>query len=411
MGAQVCKQCSNESQDHGVAEPSRRKLLRMAGTGLAAAPLFSALSASAQAQQPASPIGIGPFNVRAYGVSGVKAPFAPIQIQRRAVGPKDVLIDILYCGICHSDVHTVRGDWGSSIFPRVPGHEIVGRVVAVGNAVTKFRVGDIAGVGCMVDSCGECENCLADREQVCLKGTTFTYDAPDKVSGGVTYGGYSERVVVTEHFAIRIPPGMDLAATAPLLCAGVTTFSPMQHWRLQPGQRVGVIGLGGLGHVAVKLAAAHRADVTIFTTSPGKLADAQRLGAREAVLSTDQAAMARLASHFDLLISTVPYSFKMQPFMDLLKLDGTLVNVGLLLNLDGTELSGMSLGFGRKSVAGSMIGGIAETQEVIDYCAARNITADIELIRPEQIAQAYERVVNKDVRYRFVIDFASSRQA
>ncbi|WP_449223430.1 NAD(P)-dependent alcohol dehydrogenase [Azotobacter vinelandii] len=383
----------------------------MAGTGLAAAPLFSALSASAQAQQPVSPIGIGPFNVRAYGVSGVKAPFAPIQIQRRAVGPKDVLIDILYCGICHSDVHTVRGDWGSSTFPRVPGHEIVGRVVAVGNAVTKFRVGDIAGVGCMVDSCGECENCLADREQVCLKGTTFTYDAPDKVSGGVTYGGYSERVVVTEHFAIRIPPGMDLAATAPLLCAGVTTFSPMQHWRLQPGQRVGVIGLGGLGHVAVKLAAAHRADVTIFTTSPGKLADAQRLGAREAVLSTDQAAMARLASHFDLLISTVPYSFKMQPFMDLLKLDGTLVNVGLLLNLDGTELSGMSLGFGRKSVAGSMIGGIAETQEVIDYCAARNITADIELIRPEQITQAYERVVNKDVRYRFVIDFASSRQA
>ncbi|MGV6475939.1 NAD(P)-dependent alcohol dehydrogenase [Azotobacter vinelandii] len=378
---------------------------------MAAAPLFSALSASAQAQQPVSPIGIGPFNVRAYGVSGVKAPFAPIQIQRRAVGPKDVLIDILYCGICHSDVHTVRGDWGSSTFPRVPGHEIVGRVVAVGNAVTKFRVGDIAGVGCMVDSCGECENCLADREQVCLKGTTFTYDAPDKVSGGVTYGGYSERVVVTEHFAIRIPPGMDLAATAPLLCAGVTTFSPMQHWRLQPGQRVGVIGLGGLGHVAVKLAAAHRADVTIFTTSPGKLADAQRLGAREAVLSTDQAAMARLASHFDLLISTVPYSFKMQPFMDLLKLDGTLVNVGLLLNLDGTELSGMSLGFGRKSVAGSMIGGIAETQEVIDYCAARNITADIELIRPEQITQAYERVVNKDVRYRFVIDFASSRQA
>jgi uncharacterized zinc-type alcohol dehydrogenase-like protein len=321
-----------------------------------------------------------------------------------------VLIDVLYCGICHSDIHAVHGDWGSPNYPRVPGHEIIGRVAGVGNAVTKFRVGDIAGVGCMVDSCGECENCLADREQNCLNGTTFTYDAPDKVSGGYTYGGYSERLVVTERFAIRIPPGVNLAATAPLLCAGITTFSPMQHWRLEPGQRVGIIGMGGLGHVAVKLAVARRADVTIFTTTQSKIADAKRFGAREAVLSSDEAAMARLANHFELLISTVPYSYRMQPFMNLLKLDGTLVNVGLLLNLEGTDLSGMLMGFGRKSLAGSMIGGIAETQEVIDYCAARNITADIELIRPDQISQAYERVVNKDVRYRFVIDLTAGRQ-
>lgn len=407
----MCKQCNDESLDHAPVAPGRRRLLSLAGTGLAVSPLFGALAASAQDQPAPSPVGPGPFKVRAYGVANTKAPFTPMQIQRRAVGPQDVVIDILYCGICHSDVHAAHGDWGSATFPRVPGHEIIGRVAAVGKAVTKFRVGDIAGVGCMVDSCGECENCLADREQNCLKGTTFTYDAPDKVSGGVTYGGYSERVVVTERFAIRIPPGVDLAATAPLLCAGVTTFSPMQHWHLHPGQRVGVIGLGGLGHVAVKLAAARRAEVTVFTTTPGKVADARRLGAREAILSTDPAAMARLSNQFDLLISTVPYSFKMQPFMDLLKLDGTLVNVGLLLNLDGTELSGMSLGFGRKSLAGSMIGGIAETQEVINYCAARKITADIELIRPDQITQAFERVINKDVRYRFVIDFASSKRA
>ena len=390
--------------------PARRKFL-FAGAGLAATPLLAGLTtAAARAQPSAAATETGPFSVRAYGVSGAKAPFSPIRIQRRAVSPRDVLIDILYCGICHSDIHAARGDWGSANFPRVPGHEIIGRVAGVGNAVTKFRAGDIAGVGCMVDSCGECENCLADREQNCLKGTTFTYDAPDKVSGGSTYGGYSERLVVTERFAIRIPPGVNLAATAPLLCAGITTFSPMQHWRLEPGQRVGIIGLGGLGHVAVKLAAARRAEVTAFTTTPGKIADARRLGAREAVLWSDAAGMARLANHFDLMIATVPYPFAIQPFMNLLRLDGTLVNVGMLLRLEGADLSGMLMGFGRKSLAGSMIGGIAETQEVIDYCAARNITADIELIRPDQINAAYDRVVNKDVRYRFVIDMTAGRQ-
>lgn len=407
----MCKQCGDDNHESGLAEPSRRALLKAAGTGLAAAPLFGAMNASAQTRPVSPAVGSGPFPTRAWSASSAKAPFSPIPIQRRAVGANDVVIDVLYCGICHSDIHTVHGDWGAPNYPVVPGHEIVGLVVAVGSAVKKFRVGDVAGVGCMVDSCGECENCLADREQNCLKGTTFTYDAPDKVSGGFTYGGYSERIVVTEHFAIRIPPGVDLAATAPLLCAGITTFSPMQHWRLQSGQRVGVIGMGGLGHVAVKLAVARRAEVTVLTTSPSKIADARRMGAREAVLWSDADAMKRLAGHFDLLISTVPVSYRMQPFFELLKLDGTLVNVGALGTLSEADLSGMAMGFGRKSLSGSMIGGIAETQEVIDYCAARNITADVELIRPDQISQAFERVVSKDARYRFVIDFASAKQA
>jgi uncharacterized zinc-type alcohol dehydrogenase-like protein len=271
--------------------------------------------------------------------------------------------------------------------------------------VTKFKVGDIGGVGCMVDSCGTCENCLADREQYCVKGSTSTYNGRDTVLGGHTFGGYSDKVVVTEKFVIRIPPGADLAATAPLLCAGITTFSPMQHWKVAAGQRVGVIGLGGLGHVAVKLAVSRRADVTVFTTSPGKLADAKRLGATNAVLWSDSAAMKSLANKFDYLVSTIPQAYPMQQFINILKLDGTLVNVGALDVLQG--VSGAGLIFGQKSIAGSAIGGIAETQEVIDYCTSRNIKADIELIRAEDINRAYERVVNKDVRYRFVIDMAS----
>jgi uncharacterized zinc-type alcohol dehydrogenase-like protein len=335
-----------------------------------------------------------------------------MQIQRRALRPKDVLIDVLYSGICHSDIHTARDEWNAvmpTVYPSVPGHEIVGRVVAVGSAVTKFKIGDIGGIGCMVNACLECDTCLADREQNCEKGATFTYNTPDAISGGHTYGGYSDKIVAPEHFVIRIPPGADLAATAPLLCAGITTFSPMQHWQVKPGQRVGVIGLGGLGHIAVKLAVARKADVTIFTTSRGKLADAQRLGAKEAVLWSDTAAMQRLARHFDLLISTVPQAYPMQPFINLLKLDATLVNVGAMDTLQG--INGLGLVFGRYSVAGSVIGGIAETQEVIDYCAARGIKADIELIRPDQINQAFDRVVNKDVRYRFVIDMASLKEA
>jgi len=345
------------------------------------------------------------FPTTAYGAASASSPLKAREITRRAVGPHDVLLDILYCGICHSDIHQARNEWPETLatqYPSVPGHEIIGRVIAVGNAVTKFKVGDIGGVGCIVNSCGVCENCLADREQNCLNGAIFTYNSPDAALGGFTYGGYSEKIVVAEHFVIRIPPGADLAATAPLLCAGITTFSPMQHWKLASGQHVGVVGLGGLGHIAVKLAVARKAKVTVFTTSPGKIADARRLGAQEAILWSDQAAMAKLTGQLDLLISTVPHAYPMQPFMDTLKLDATLVNVGALNTLQG--LNGMMLAFGRKSLAGSVIGGIAETQEVIDYCTARNIKADIELIRPDQINNAFDRVVNKDVRYRFVID-------
>jgi uncharacterized zinc-type alcohol dehydrogenase-like protein len=385
----------------------RRKFL-VAGMGFAAAPLL-ARAADIQTEATEATVGAKPIAVRAYGAKSATSPLEPLQIERRAIGPNDVFLDVLYCSICHSDIHTVRDEWRATlptVYPSVPGHEIIGRVQAVGSAVTKFKVGDIGGVGCMVNSCGTCENCQADREQNCLSGATFTYNSPDAVSGGHTFGGYSDKMVVAEHFVIRIPPGADLPATSPLLCAGITTFSPMQHWKLTPGQHVGVIGLGGLGHMAVKLAVARKSDVTVFTTSPGKIADARRMGAREAVLWSDTEAMKRLANHFDLLIATVPKSFPMQPFMDLLKLDATLVNVGAVEPLE-SGLNGMAMAFGRKSLAGSVIGGIAETQEVIDYCAARNIKADIELIRPDQINQAYERVVNKDVRYRFVIDMAS----
>ncbi|MEU0493851.1 NAD(P)-dependent alcohol dehydrogenase [Mycobacterium sp. NPDC006124] len=373
----------------------------MAGAGLAATPFLAGLAAYAAADSHEP----GVRAVRAYGARSATGPIEALEITRRAVAPHDVRLDVMYSGICHSDIHTVRADFGAPSYPIVPGHEIIGRVTEVGNAVTSLRVGDIAGVGCMVDSCGTCVNCLADREQNCVNGTTFTYNAPDLVSGGYTFGGYSQTLVVTEKFAIRIPPGVDLAGATPLLCAGITTFSPMQHWQLAARQKVGIIGVGGLGHVASKLAAARGADVTLFTTTPRKLGDAQRLGAREAVLSTDAAAMSGLNNQFDLLISTVPQAYPMQPFMDLIKLDRTLVNVGALNNLADTQLSGMAMVMGRKSLAGSMIGGIAETQQMIDYCAQRGITADVELIRPDQINAAYQRILDKDIRYRFVIDF------
>jgi len=386
----------------------RRRALALAGAGLVATPALAALSsgrAEAARAVPATASN-GPSTIKAYGTRAMGERMGPMEIQRRAVGQHDVLIDVLYAGICHSDVHTVRGDWGTPAFPCVPGHEIVGRVLAVGSKVTKFTVGEMAGVGCMVDSCGTCENCLADREQICLNGTTFTYNAPDKVSGGSTMGGYSEKIVVSERFAIRIPPGMDLASAAPILCAGITTFSPIRHWKVSPGQRVGVVGLGGLGHMAVKLAVAQRAEVTIFTTSPGKLADASRLGAKRAVLWNDTAALKPLANSLDVIISTVPYPFEVQPLLDVLKLDATLVNVGLG---EPRGLNPSAMAFGRKSLAGSMIGGIAETQEVIDHCFARNIRPDVELISPEQINAAFDRVVAKDVRYRFVIDYSKNK--
>jgi uncharacterized zinc-type alcohol dehydrogenase-like protein len=400
---------SNDSNLDGVRTKLDRRQFLAAGLAFAAtAPVLTyADPATADAQDGAS-VAATPVTARAYGTASASAPLAAMQIQRRAVGPHDILLDVLYCGVCHSDVHTARNEWAPyvpTLYPCIPGHEIIGRVTAVGEAVTKFKAGDIGGVGCLVNSCRKCENCLDDREQNCLEGATLTFNSPELVSGGHTYGGYSDKLVVLEHFVIRIPPGADLAATAPLLCAGITTFSPMQHWHVKSGQKVGVIGFGGLGHMAVKLATARQADVTVFTTSPGKKADALRMGAKEVVLWNDEPAMKRLANNFHYLISTVPQAYPMRQFINLLKLDATMVNVGALGALE--DVGGVGLIRGRKSLAGSLIGGIAETQEVIDFCAARNIKAEIELIRPDQINQAFDRVVNKDVRYRFVIDMKS----
>lgn len=401
----MCDRCNQLNEDQHPSEMGRRKFLAT-GLGMAAAAPLLFGSATARAQSAESAVGAGPYPTRAWGVTETAGTFAPMTIQRRALGDNDVLLDILYAGICHSDVHTVRGDWGAPNVPCVPGHEIVGRVVAIGRNVTKFRIGDFGGVGCMVDACGACENCLADREQICVNGTTFTYNSTDKVSGGHTHGGYSERIVVTEKFVIRIPPGMDLRATAPILCAGITTFSPIRHWDVVPGQRVAVLGLGGLGHMAVKLAVAQRAEVTVLTTTPGKIAAARAMGAEAAYLWQDAQARTELRNRFDLIISTVPYAFEAEPFMQMLKLDSTFVNVGLG---EARGINPAAMAFGRKSLAGSMIGGIAETQEVIDHCFARNIYPDVEVIKPDQIDVAYQRVIAKDVRFRFVIDFTSAR--
>ena len=324
---------TSQAKDEVRRTMNRRDMMKVSAM-LAAAPLIASAAEGAEAHVGKALDTSKPTPARAYGATKPTAPLGPLNIQRRAVGPHDVLLDVLYCGICHSDIHQVRdewSDWGPTTYPCVPGHEIIGRVVAVGEKVTKFKVGDIGGVGCMVDSCRTCDSCRSDREQNCEKGAAFTYNAPDKHgTAPVTYGGYSDKIVVTEHFVIRIPPGMDLAATAPLLCAGITTFSPMQHWRLAKGQRVGVIGLGGLGHMALKLAVARGAEATVFTTSPGKLADAKRMGAKEAVLWSDEAAMKRLANTFDLLITTVPKAYPMQPFVNVLKPNATLVNVGAM---------------------------------------------------------------------------------
>ncbi len=290
----------------------------------------------------------------------------------------------------------------------MPGHEIVGRVAAVGSGVSKFRVGDIAGAGAMIDSCGECENCLNDLEQYCVKGWTLNFNSPDKISGGYNFGGFSERVVIPERFVVRVPPGMNLAATAPLLCAGITTFSPMQHWSVASGQRVGVIGFGGLGHLAVKLAVARKADVTVFTTTPGKVEDAKKMGARDAVVWTDPAALQSYANRFDFLISTVPTNVPTHPITNMLRIDGTYVIVGAREPIEDVRGSGLWLQ--RRKVSASLMGGMAETQSFIDYCASRNIASDIELINPDQIAQAFDRIKAKDVRYRFVIDLTQGRQ-
>jgi uncharacterized zinc-type alcohol dehydrogenase-like protein len=314
-------------------------------------------------------------------------------------------MEILYTGICHTDLHQVNNDWGRALFPLVPGHEIVGRVIEIGSAVTRHKIGDAVAVGCMVDSCQHCDQCRKGEEQLCREGNTSTYNAPDRISGEITRGGYSKHLVVREEFALRVPAGLDLARTAPLLCAGITTYSPLRTWNVGPGSRVGVIGLGGLGHMAVKLAAGMGADVTVLSRTPDKAADALALGADHLLVSSDTAAMQKAASSFDLIIDTVPVKHDINPYMPLLDIDGTLVLVGQIGPL--AEPMTTPLIMGRRRIAGSPIGGIAETQEMLDFCAKKNILPDCEMIRMDEMNAAFERLAKADVRYRFVIDMAS----
>ena len=345
-------------------------------------------------------------NVKAFGTEAADAPLKPMYIVRREATAKDIEIEILYCGVCHSDLHTARNDWGGTIYPAVPGHEIVGKITKVGSEVTKLKVGDLAAVGCLVDSCRECDSCKHDLEQYCLTGMVGTYNAPDKHLGGHTFGGYSEKVVVDEHFVLKVPSNLDLAAVAPLLCAGITTWSPLRHWKVGKGSKVAVVGLGGLGHMAIKLAKGLDAEVTLFSRSPGKTEDALELGADEVIISTDNDQMKAAKGKFDLIIDTVPYGHDVNPYVSTLNISGTLVLVGYLGGLEPL-LNTVPMILGRKSVAGSVIGGIAETQEMLDFCGKHNIVSEIEIIKMQDINEAYERMLKSDVRYRFVIDMAS----
>src|SRR6266403_2734530 len=341
-----------------------------------------------------------------YAARSKSSPLKPFSFERRDPGPTDVQIDILFCGVCHSDLHTVRGEWGGTTFPCVPGHEIVGRVMKVGGKVKKFRDGDLAAVGCMVDSCRTCDNCRADLEQFCDNpGPVFTYNSKDKHTGGITYGGYSKNIVVREKFVLRVSDKLDLAATAPLLCAGITTYSPLRHWNVGRGQKVGIVGLGGLGHMGLKFAKAFGANVVLFTTSAGKTADAKRLGADEVVISKDSAEMQKHANSFSFILDTVSGDHDLNAYLQLLKLDGTMTLVGAPEK--PAPVAAFNLLMGRKRLAGSAIGGIRETQEMLDFCAKHGITSDIELIPIQKVNDAYERLLRSDVKYRFVIDMAS----
>ncbi len=343
--------------------------------------------------------------VRAYAAETATSALAPFGIVRREPGPLDVEIEILYCGVCHSDLHQARNEWHNTIYPCVPGHEIVGRVTRVGSRVTKFRPGDLSAVGCMVDSCRTCENCRAGFEQYCLSFPTFTYNGDDKYLGGPTFGGYSTNIVVDEAFVLRVPNGLDLAATAPLLCAGITTYSPLRHWKVGPGQKVGIVGLGGLGHMAVKFARAFDAHVVLFTTSLNKIADGLRLGAHEVVVSKDADAMKKQQGSFNFMLDAVSAEHDINAYLSLLKLDGTLTLVGA--PEQPLPVTAFNLLLPRRNFAGSAIGGIAETQEMLDFCATHGIVSDIELIPIQKINEAWDRLLKQDVRYRFVIDMAS----
>jgi uncharacterized zinc-type alcohol dehydrogenase-like protein len=349
------------------------------------------------------------MKTKSYAANTATTPLAPFSFDRRDPGERDVQIEILFCGVCHSDVHTVRNEWHGTTYPCVPGHEIIGRVIKVGAKVEKFKAGDIAGVGCLVDSCRVCESCKDDLEQFCEKGAIFTYNSPDKHNGGLTYGGYSESIVVDESFVLQVPKNLDLAATAPLLCAGITTYSPLRHHGVTKGQKVGVVGLGGLGHMGVKLAKAMGAHVVVFTTSLNKVEDALRLGADEVVHSKDEAAMKKHLNSCHFILDTVAAKHDINAYLVLLRRDGNLTQVGVPSEPLAVDVS--NLIFGRRNFSGSLIGGLKETQEMLDFCGQHNITSDIELIPIQQINEAYDRLVKSDVKYRFVIDMASLKQA
>lgn len=340
--------------------------------------------------------------IRGYATKGPTSKLEPFAFERREPGPHDVLIEILYCGICHSDIHQARDEWGGAIFPMVPGHEIVGRVTRVGSGVTRFTVGEPAGVGCFVDSCRVCGSCKEGLEQYCEGPLVFTYNSTEKDGKTPTYGGYSSHIVVDERYTLKISPTLAPANVAPLLCAGITMYSPLRHFKAGPGRRIGVIGLGGLGHMAVKLAAAMGAEVTVFSTSPSKEPDARRLGAHEFVMTKDPQSLAALANRFDLILDAVSAPHDLNAYLNLLRRDGALALVGA--SPKPLEVNAFSLILKRRTLAGSLIGGTRETQEMLDYCAAKNITSDVEVIPIQQVEAAYERTIKGDVRYRFVID-------
>ena len=347
-------------------------------------------------------------NIRGYAAHSPTGRLGLFDFERRSLRPDDIAIEILYCGVCHSDVHNVRNDWGNAKYPMVPGHEIVGRVLEIGSEVKSFKPGDRAGVGCLVESCRHCGACGKGWEQYCENGATYTYNHADPIDGTRTYGGYSERIIVCERFALKVPDSLDLAGAAPLLCAGITTYSPLRHWKVGPGSKVAIVGLGGLGHMGIKLAKAMGAQTTLLSRSPGKEADARRLGADHVVISIDPAQMAAVAGRFDLIIDTVPYKHDVNPYVPTLASGGTIVMVGYLGPLD--DFNTGPLVFSRKGLAGSLIGGIAETQEMLDFCGEHGIHSDIEIIRIQDINEAYERLLRADVKYRFVIDMASLKE-
>jgi len=340
-----------------------------------------------------------------YAAQTPQSPLAPLRFDRRALRPNDVAMEVLYCGVCHSDLHTARNDWGWTVYPAMPGHEIVGRVTAIGNKVSRYKVGDAVAVGCMVDSCMTCDQCRKGEEQLCREGNTNTYNGKDRVSGENTFGGYSKHLVVREEFVLRVPESLDLSKVGPLLCAGITTYSPLRTWHVVPGSRVGVIGLGGLGHMAVKLAVGMGAEVTVISRTRDKEADALALGATRLLSSSDSAAMAAAASSFDLIIDTVPVKHQLDGYVTLLDVDATLVMVGQVGPMEEQNTVPMILG--RRRIAGSPIGGIRETQEMLDMCAEKNILPECEMIRMDQINEAFDRMERADVRYRFVIDMDS----